>query len=234
MILISTCYLKETLNEHIESMVGRYSTINNVSIKIKSYETLYDYLSAQESSQILLVDLSEHRDHCLNALKDFKLKRANTKLVLISNDINHYQDGFLLEARQYFVKPINEINFLDGMSQIFDEVIKSFNRYYLNPEDDNPTSLNLIYYIEAYERGVKFNMEKEIKNSKETFSYWFDVLKDNDFIVSSRGILVNLAHIKKIEKDEIILKNDVSLNMSRRLKANVVRSFDFYKEKNRR
>lgn len=234
MILISTCYLDKALNDQIETMLERYSKINNMTIKIKSYETLYEYLSATENSQILLVDMSEHRDHCLNALIDFKQKRANTKLILISDNINDYQDGFLLEARQYFVKPLSEINFLDNMTHIFDEVYKSFSRYYLNPEDENPTSLNSIYYIEAYERGVKFVMDKESKNSKETFSYWFDVLKDNDFTVSSRGVLVNLEQIKKIEKDEIILKNDETLVISRRLKTNVVKRFEFYKEKNRR
>ena len=234
MILISTCYLEKELQGQIELMIERYSRINNMAIKIKSYETLYDYLSASENSQILFVDMSEHRDHCLNVLKDLKLKRMNTKLVLISDDIKHYQDGFILEAKQYFVKPMSEIDFLDGMTHIFDKVIKSFNRYYLNPEDESPTSLNSIYYIEAYERGVKFVMEKGVQSSKETFSYWFDVLKDNDFVVSSRGVLVNLRHIKKIDKDEIILKNDVSVTISRRLKSNVTKRYEFYKEKNRR
>lgn len=233
MILISTCYLNKELQSQIETMIERYSRINKMAMKIKSYETLYDYLSASESSQILFVDLSDHRDHCLNALKDFQQKRPNTKLILISDDISHYQDGFVLEAKQYFVKPLSEIDFLDGMTHIFEKVIKSFNRYYLNPEDESPTALNSIYYIEAFERGVNFVMAKGIQNSKETFSYWFDVLKDNDFIVSSRGVLVNLAHIKKIDKDEIILKNDVSLHVSRRLKSNVVRRYEFYKEKNR-
>ena len=234
MILISTCYLDETVHTQIEAMIERYSIINNMAIKIKSYDTLYEYLAAAEKGQILFVDMSEHRDHCLNALKDFNQKLVNTKLILVSDNIKDYQDGFLLEARQYFVKPLNEINFLDGMTHIFAEVIKSFNRYFLNPDDEAPTSLNSIYYIEAYDRGVNFVMEKEIISSKETFSYWFDVLKDNDFIISSRGVLVNLRHIKKIEKDEIVLKNDMTLGMTRRVKTNVLKRFEFYKEKNRR
>lgn len=218
------------LNEYDQTvtrtLLERFANYTDRKIKISSFSGAYELMNASNMQHLVITDITKNRDNALKIAKNFLEKHVNTKLILISDNLEYYMDGYRIGAHRFFVKPLSDDLFFIELKDIFDDVAKFLTSVRLDETVDDMIAVDSIYYAEADNRNVRFYTDKGTIISKETFSYWHDYFLQSDIILSSRGCLVNLNHVDRIEETDIILTNGLSVPVSRRLRTAVKRRHD--------
>ncbi len=85
-----------------------------------------------------------------------------------------------------------------------------------------------ILYLESEHHEIRLHLEKEVLNVSETLTQWDTKLKGMGFVRTDRSFLVNMYHIRCLEKERILLDNGESLYISRRRYPEVKHAFESY------
>lgn len=213
-------------NEVTRTLLNRYAAYTDKKIQVTSFSSGYDLISTDSVYHIVIVDLTVDRENALIIAKSFLTHNTYSRLILLSNTIDHYQDGFKIGAERYFVKPLVADRFFNDIDEVFSDVMKHLSSIRIDESVDELVSIDSIIYAESENRKVKFYTEKGVIINRETFAYWHKFFANTSIVLCSRGCLVNLKHIRKVEDTTILLHNGKSIPVSRRLRSSVLRKHE--------
>ena len=142
------------------------------------------------------------------------------------------QSSFDVRAFQYMIKPVQ-----------FEEFESKFNaaRKYLEKDDKNRVVLkidednvvfftNEIYYIEKEKSSKQFlvYLEDKCVVAKGVLSAIENQLLEQHFMRTHRSYLVNMKHIRRIQKNDLVLSNGNLVPISRRKEKELKQQFMRY------
>lgn len=186
---------------------------------------------------VLLLDI-DLGSGCLNGMelaRKIREKDKRVKIIFITALAEYMNQGYDVNAFHFLIKPIDSFK----LTQVLDSVLEKTERKesYLLLEDETQSQLipvSHILYVEAfshsiviylYEGGKVRFMEKKI-GMKEIESR----LPQKDFFRCHRSYLVGLMHIRRIQKNQVLLRGDVKLPISRtREKALYLAFLEYHK-----
>lgn len=154
-------------------------------------------------------------------------------IIFISNYPQYAIPAYDCEAFYFIVKPIEPTKFIKVISKAI-ERYKLFNQYYIikNKGQVKKIAINDIYYVEIYRKHLIFHT---ITGKYETIGKISEALTNLSpygFCQIHQGYLVNMSKIKDFDEFDIILDNNEKVMISVRKKAEVLRTYANYLERN--
>lgn len=207
-----------------------YEKLNNIlkSASFELFSSAIEYLNAirVKNYDLIFLDIEMPGINGIECAKYINQNKIDTKVVFVSN-----REDLVFESLQTvpfgFVRKKEFDKDIDKIITRFLEVEKkeAENNILIQTNGTKITlKLKDIAYIESSKKSQivhLYNANEYITYS--TYTEFLQKLESKGFIECCKGILINYKYIKAIEKDNIILKINISLPMSRR-KANEVKN----------
>lgn len=205
----------------------------NVEYFLSGNFMLERFQSEKNPFDLVYLDMDMDEKSGLDLAKEIRQNYHSDCLILfLTNYPKYMQNSFDVRAFQYMIKPVQ-----------FDEFEKKFNaaRKYLEKDDKNRVVLkidednvvfftNEIYYIEKEKSSKQFlvYLEDKCVVAKRVLSAIENQLLEQHFMRTHRSYLVNMKHIRRIQKNDLVLSNGNLVPISRRKEKELKQQFMRY------
>ena len=205
----------------------------NVEYFLSGNFMLERFQSEKNPFDLVYLDMDMDEKSGLDLAKEIRQNYHSDCLILfLTNYPKYMQNSFDVRAFQYMIKPVQ-----------FDEFERKFNaaRKYLEKDDKNRVVLkidednvvfftNEIYYIEKEKSSKQFlvYLEDKCVVAKGVLSAIEIQLLEQHFMRTHRSYLVNMKHIRRIQKNDLVLSNGNLVPISRRKEKELKQQFMRY------
>ena len=205
----------------------------NVEYFLSGNFMLERFQSEKNPFDLVYLDMDMDEKSGLDLAKEIRQNYHSDCLILfLTNYPKYMQNSFDVRAFQYMIKPVQ-----------FDEFERKFNaaRKYLEKDDKNRVVLkidednvvfftNEIYYIEKEKSSIQFlgYLEDKCVVAKGVLSAIENQLLEQHFMRTHRSYLVNMKHIRRIQKNDLVLSNGNLVPISRRKEKELKQQFMRY------
>ena len=203
----------------------------NVEYFLSGNFMLERFQSEKNPFDLVYLDMDMDEKSGLDLAKEIR-QNYHSDCLILTNYPKYMQNSFDVRAFQYMIKPVQ-----------FDEFEKKFNaaRKYLEKDDKNRVVLkidednvvfftNEIYYIEKEKSSKQFlvYLEDKCVVAKGVLSAIENQLLEQHFMRTHRSYLVNMKHIRRIQKNDLVLSNGNLVPISRRKEKELKQQFMRY------
>lgn len=205
----------------------------NVEYFLSGNFMLERFQSEKNPFDLVYLDMDMDEKSGLDLAKEIRQNYHSDCLILfLTNYPKYMQNSFDVRAFQYMIKPVQ-----------FDEFERKFNaaRKYLEKDDKNRVVLkidednvvfftNEIYYIEKEKSSKQFlvYLQDKCVVAKGVLSAIENQLLEQHFMRTHRSYLVNMKHIRRIQKNDLVLSNGNLVPISRRKEKELKQQFMRY------
>ena len=201
----------------------------NVEYFLSGNFMLERFQSEKNPFDLVYLDMDMDEKSGLDLAKEIRQNYHSDCLILfLTNYPKYMQNSFDVRAFQYMIKPVQ-----------FDEFERKFNaaRKYLEKDDKNRVDednvvffTNEIYYIEKEKSSKQFlvYLEDKCVVAKGVLSAIENQLLEQHFMRTHRSYLVNMKHIRRIQKNDLVLSNGNLVPISRRKEKELKQQFMRY------
>ena len=205
----------------------------NVEYFLSGNFMLERFQSEKNPFDLVYLDMDMDEKSGLDLAKEIRQNYHSDCLILfLTNYPKYMQNSFDVRAFQYMIKPVQ-----------FDEFERKFNaaRKYLEKDDKNRVVLkidednvvfftNEIYYIDKEKSSKQFlvYLEDKCVVAKGVLSAIENQLLEQHFMRTHRSYLVNMKHIRRIQKNDLVLSNGNLVPISRRKEKELKQQFMRY------
>ena len=222
--LYKTMFTNIEMRQDIELSVEYFLSGNFMLERFQSEKNPFD---------LVYLDMDMDEKSGLDLAKEIRQNYHSDCLILfLTNYPKYMQSSFDVRAFQYMIKPVQ-----------FEEFERKFNaaRKYLEKDDKNRVVLkidednvvfftNEIYYIEKEKSSKQFlvYLEDKCVVAKGVLSAIENQLLEQHFMRTHRSYLVNMKHIRRIQKNDLVLSNGNLVPNSRRKEKELKQQFMRY------
>lgn len=209
------CELLKSKYTISENQIDLYSQVNDTLLS-KTYDIVF--------LDILLED-GESFQHSAKFNTSFK-----TVLVYISNF-----DHFIYDAQKYnsyyYIRKDNLSYDLSGFFNKFFSNIKNKTHklHIMYKGEEFIIPQDKIIFIEYYQKKIKIFVDKEIIEIRMSLKDVYNLLNKSNFYKLNASIILNLEHVRHIDKD-IIMKDNHVIRFTQNSKSKFIKRFVEYKE----
>ena len=212
--------------------LNQYKKARRLEFELCVFSCAEDFLSNFSAGkfQIVFLDIYMGEMTGMDAAKIIFSKDSLCKIIFLTTSEDFARQGYSVNAVYYLIKPIENEEFIHAM-----ELCN------IKPDYDVSTvsikkngvsrSLNteLIYFIDVYQHTTRVHLCDNVIELYTNFGEFTEPLKNDDrFIVCSRGIMVNLQHVKDIKDCCFIMNNGETVPISRRSKKSICEQWHNY------
>lgn len=213
--------VKEDRDE-IRDLLDKCMAIQEESVtflEFDSGEALLDYMQTG-SADIIFLDIYMDLLNGVQTARKLRELGYQSGLVFISNSSEYAVESYRVRADYYLLKPLSYDDIVNAItaclqksvdsSKIFSQTLTITNQH-KTIEIPQVT----ITYIEISNRILTLHC---IDKDFQTYGTLDSILKDlnsNYFIKPNRSFVVNMYYIQSLKHDQIILKNNIALPLSR-------------------
>lgn len=200
--------LIRTVQKRMQLTPPDVSEFSDGSIFLKVFQPgMYD---------IIFLALHMKKMNGISVGTQIRQRDAATHIILVSAYNDFASESYRMQADYYLRKPYTENDFLRMLEKVNAELLSDA-RYIVLP-NEIPITLNNIIYSEYFRRVVHFHCkDNQVLQCRMSQSRLEDMLTGKrDFCVSSRGIIVNIKEIERIDADTILMSNGDHVPYSRR------------------
>lgn len=214
--------LKEFLKPYIEAY--RIETV-----EFESGESLAQYYDKNNTADILILDIRMKDLDGVETVAYIRKYDKNVIVIFISNFVQYITSALRHNVFQFLVKPVKQELFEYEFNRALNYYLNMHSKYMLKIRDRIVNlEIREIIYIETFERHLRLHTKKESYVYNGTLKNEHQKLSPYDFVLVHQAYLVNMAQIKTIEKNEIILKNGAAIPLSKHLRKSVLSKFNLY------
>ena len=210
------------LRERLERQLQRRS----VQADLLEFESGEAFLAAEREQRFTAAFLDVYMTGMsgVDAAKELRTFDTDCLLIFTTTSTDHALEGFQVRAMHYLVKPFAE----EELERLTDEMLERI------PHPDKYMDVKVggsdirlcyqnILYAEHFAHVIQIHTTAgKTLATRQPFKTFVEPLKDDRrFFVCGRGVVVNLAHVKALEKDRFLMDNGAPIPISRRQYAAV-------------
>ena len=227
---IAICDDNQAYVSQIRELLMEYT--EQIQIEVESFfsgEELLSVLKKRKGYDIIFLDIEMNQLSGLDVAEEIRKEKSDTIIIFVTSHVNYVSDTFRLGAFQFLTKPINKEDFKIDFNRAIKEYNARHKNYVVKWRDETRCfEYGEIYYIEAYNRHLFIHTSKEKHECVGKLAPEYEKLKQYNFSQCHKGFIVNLGKIKKINKQNVVLKNNVEIPISRKFKAELMEDFSLY------
>lgn len=239
MISIALCDDETKYLDFYETKINEIANKHHLLVDIirfKNGESLLFYLEDNPNKfEIIYLDILIGGMTGIETAMQIRKFNEFAKIIFLTSTESFVYNAFEAKASNYLIKSLHD----DKFETVFLSTVKSLNRFlskevirFKSQQEEIAFNLSDITHFESFKRLVIVNT-----SNKEVHEFYYKLsdlivgLQDKGFILTHRSYLVNLAYIKTISTNELTLKNNVRIPISRNLLKSVKQSFIEYLNK---
>ncbi|MGI6105795.1 MAG: LytR/AlgR family response regulator transcription factor [Raoultibacter sp.] len=193
----------------------------NTKIECVSFTSSEDFLLAWTSPSMFDVLFLDIKMSTLSGLELARIVRGisdNISIVFVTAYSEYAVDGYSVDASCYLLKPVSKDMFFDCMNKVICKIGRTQNKPFLIEKGGTTIKLYLeeIYYFEARSHFLVVYSSKGTVEYRARISELDQTLKPEDnFCRIHRSFLVNPAHVREMNRTEVLMENGDRLPVSR-------------------
>lgn len=207
----------EAHKEIAENCLKQNGSIGEISVYNTSDNLLYDITEDGFFYDLILLDIEMPGNTGMEIAEKIKPFLPNIKIIFITSHIEYAIDAFELSIFRYV--PKNDLDrrlpaaILDAVRLIELEDGKAYTIQTNSRLEKIPCKE--IYYIERDGKNASIISDSGISKVRKSLQQVYEELNAEEFIYIDRGYIVNMIHIMQVKNGMAVLKNGVSLPISR-------------------
>lgn len=208
--------------------------INEVNLDFKIYEFksgeefLKDFIP--DFFTIVFLDIYMNKITGMDVAKEIYFKDKNCKIIFLTTTEGYSRQSYSVKAVYYLIKPIQHKEFNQAMD--FCELKKTYESPKLTIISrglDLNLNTDKILYIDIINRVTTIHLVGQTIPVNGTFSEITKPLKvDKRFLITVRGVMVNMQHIAKHSDSIFILNNGETIPINLRNKKEIGQCYRNY------
>lgn len=222
MLCIAVCDDEAIMVKEVNKILSDYCRSKSVDFKIFTYYDGYDLLIAQESFDIIFLDIEMERSNGIEIAQKLRERDMNVPIVYVTNYVDYWRRAFKVHAFGFIMKPFNKDEFCEVMDDYFIAIHDASEETITFPTDDGAVcvKLNEIYYF-MFESKKKVCVHTDSKRVmvRENLTDIYERLDKTQFYQTRRDCIVNLKYVQKLQNNYvIIMKNGHLLPLAQKKK----------------
>lgn len=200
-----------------EACLKQCGSMGEIAVYTDSSNLLYDITEDKFFFDLILLDIEMPKNSGMELAEKIKPYLPNAKIIFITSHIEYAIDAFELAIFRYVPKDDAggrlPAAVLDAMKLILLEdgkmyTIRTNSRLEKIPYQE-------IYYIERDGKNAGIHAVNGTSKVRKSLQQVYEELDAEEFIYIDRGCIVNMIHIMQVKDGMVVLKNGVSLPVSR-------------------
>lgn len=221
--------------EKIIRILSEYAASAHMELSVSEYsgaeEFMEDYRPLRYSAVFL--DIYMEGMSGIDAAREIRETDKDTIIVFLTTSEDHMPDAFRLHAYDYIVKPVRREDLFPLMDDIFKKTtpLKSPSFSFSAQQGETSVFFNELVSVETDKHNYLVVLDKDGHEylTRMTFAAAGEhLLKDKRFLTVRRGVIVNMAYIKKFDDDLLHLTVGKSVPISPRNRRNLEQIWDNY------
>ena len=218
MIKIAICDDEREAREQMERYCQKFFG-EKYQYEIRTYESGEQFLNAEEKGDILLLDIEMDGIDGIEIKRRLQKERCNARILFVTSHSEHMPEAFGEYVYGFLQKPLEYAAFEEKMQEIMVE-LKEQNYQVLvrGVREERLVRVYDIFCITSQGKYAKLHLGQDEFYDVRTVREWQEELEDKDFAPARKGVLVNLARIKNLDREKriVYMENGEVLNISRR------------------
>ena len=215
----------ETLNRTLEVWFAENRLDADITIYMDGETLLQAFVPGRFDVIFLDILLGDGKTNGIDVARQIRAVDEEQLIVFTTTEQSFALEGFAVQALDYLVKPFTP--------QRGDSVMRRV-RKARQPEaymeiqegrDVRRIPLGAILYVATVKRAVEIYTEQGVFKTYMTFSEAAAQLEDSRFACCSRGVLVNLDQVKRMEEQDFLLYTGERLPISRAKRAGMKEAY---------
>ena len=225
---IAICDDEKIHREKIELHLERFhDLINHESGSYENGEALLTAYNNGKRFDVIFLDVKMKTIDGIETAREIRKLDQAVIIIFVSSILEYATRGYEVNAYRYMLKPVTEEAFDKAFLKVIQELESKQNENYVIKNRDGVIALRHteIEYLESLGRKVIAHTKGEVFEFYARFSDEEIKLSNKNFVRIHKSILVNMEHIKLINKTNIELKNGAILPVSEKRRKDVFDKF---------
>lgn len=197
---------REQISQEIQAYFEELNEVCELRVFDNGSEML-DHYEAVGGYDLLLLDIQLPGMDGVSVARQIRQHDEKVLIVFITNMTSYAVQGYSVHALDYILKPINRISFrntLDHAREMFRQRTEHFISV-TTSEGLLKLDISQIYFIETEKHAVRLYYTKGSFHINDTLKSIEDKLKNAPFSRCNNCYLVNLAHVERVKKNDVIV-----------------------------
>ena len=197
--------------EILKNHLHRYETEQDVRFQIARFrdgdEIAVKYRGGYD---LLLLDIEMQFMDGMKAAEEIRKVDPEVIIVFVTNAPQYAIRGYAVDAFDYILKPVEYMAFSRRLDLVCQRLEKRQARYLSISSQSGMSKVSTsdIYYIEISNHSLLFHTKKGLIRSTGSLRDLEEKLEPSGFFRSSKGYLVNLEYVDRVEGEDAIVHGD--------------------------
>lgn len=222
--------------------------LNTLIGYLKQIYSLYrfEYVPYTSGTELIQAYKNNRRFHmiildmCMKPINGIETAEAIRKydqdvaILIVTNSSKFAIEGYKVQAVRYLLKPVQRTEFLSCVTTILERFKREDSVYFLFSTDQglNKVRYSDIYFFESDVRDIHLHTKNEEYLFRGQIGKLVSSLPADRFIRVHKSFILNLAYVKSIGKESVLLDNGADIPLSKHRRRQVKSAFmDFLMEK---
>ncbi|MCL2204508.1 MAG: LytTR family DNA-binding domain-containing protein [Defluviitaleaceae bacterium] len=205
----------------ITKLVQGWASLRGQTVHISHFKSAEAFLFAYEddkSVDLLLLDIQMGEMDGMTLARKIREDNNKVQIIFITGISDYVAEGYDVSAVHYLLKPVKEEKLYTALDKATANLSKPKRAISIDTADGiTLVDVDDIAYVEALDHALAISAKGSIINAKMPLYKLEEALADERFIKTHRSYLINLAHVKRVTRTDVILDNGTALPLSRRL-----------------
>lgn len=217
MYKIAICDDESLIAKYNEDVVKKILNKNNIPYEIDVYnnmnDLIHEFKKDKNKYSLLLLDILLGKDNGIDLSRKLRKMGVKASIIFVTSSVEFAIDGYDVEAIKYIIKPINS----SDLESVILKDYRNRQQFCLLEVKSEKVAIRLsdIYYIESMNKDfvIHYKDSKNIYPGK--LSYIKEKVGEVDFVQVHRCYLINLRYVNEIKRNEVVLKNNEVVPLSK-------------------
>lgn len=233
-IMVAICDDSKEIRDITKKYLEEYRISHNVEFNISEFESGEDLKKGWNSdNQILFLDIDLPKADGIEAAESLiaTYDMSGCSIIMLSGLPERFQETYHIKAVDFVTKPIDKKRFFYSLDYVVRDIDPGRQINILMDGQKTVVSEKEIQYIECRGNICYFHTKHGTGSSYITISECENLVSEKYFYKCHRSYLVNLYYVKKIDGSVVLLKNDLSIPVSRLRRKDFAKAISDYRFK---
>lgn len=219
-IKIAICEDDKAQLDYIRRIVGEWALERHTDCEVDGFESAEQLVYSFDHDfpyHIYMLDIQMKKMNGMELARKIRDGDKQAVIVFITGLKEYALEGYEVGAARYLIKPIKEEEFSALLDEIVNKKLPEPEKYFILERHDKTLKIPYsdIWFVESQGHYVEMAYQEEKIRWKTGFGQIQSEFEENGFVMTRRGVLVNLERVARVGRTECVLDNGESVSVSR-------------------
>ena len=234
MLRIAICEDDEQAAALCRSYIRRFSQETGTACTASVFVNAVQFLDAFRPGEydLIFMDIQMPVLNGVDAARKLRKNDPDVSLVFVTDMKNRMADGYEVEALDFIIKPMTYFKFEVVMKRALRRLTRKREEIFLQTGGEAyRIAVESILYVEVNRNRVFYHTENGVVEIWSSLKKEEERLRAYPFVKANSCYLVNLAHVRSISGDSVLVGEE-SLPISRAKRKELMEAFTVYAAQN--